>query len=120
MERKMRAEARKVLQPLAAKAEELGLCLNYEFLYLTSDLELHKRRPAASYDYTATVELSLPDETAEERILCMDAKLLQVQLTKKGYCGSDHEFALDQMEGELKKAFEKIQNYGFEKYLTRH
>ncbi|MBE6673288.1 MAG: hypothetical protein E7599_07210 [Ruminococcaceae bacterium] len=119
-ERNARAEARRVLQPLSVKAEELGLSLNYEFLFLTSDLELHKRRPTSDYDYTAAIELSLPEESDEARILCLDARLLQVHLTKKAYQGTEIENALVQMEDELEKAFTKIRKYGFEQYLTRH
>lgn len=120
MERQMRAEARKVLKPLCDKAEELGLSLNYEFLFLTSDLELHKRRPVSGYDYTAEIELSLPGETDEGRILCMDVRLLQVRLLRKGYFGTVYDNAFENLEGELNQAFAKIQKNGFEKHLTRH
>lgn len=117
MEREKRAEVRRLVLPLAAEAESLGLSLQTEFLYITPDLREYNSRPHGGYSYTALIKIGYPEETDEARILCLEAELIRVHLDKKAYIGTPNPTSVKKLYKALDDVFAKIRKNGFVYYL---
>jgi hypothetical protein len=117
MEREKRAEVRRLVLPLAKEAEELGLSLQTEFLFITPDLREYNSRPHGGYSYTALVKISYPEEIDEARVLCLEAELLRVHLDKKAYIGTPNPTAVKKLNKALGEILTKIRKNGFVYYL---
>lgn len=108
MEREIRAYAREWLSPFAEQAKQQDFELKTEYLYITSDFDKLKSRPQKGYTYSLTVELSLPNETDEERICVISVDLLYVRLGKTAYRGVKNEHAEEEVRLALDEGLKAV------------
>ncbi len=117
-ERELRALARQRLKAYLEEAEELGVQLQRAFLYQTDEGEEYRERPDAAYTYLVSLELSLPNEQDEKRILCLSVDLLTVRQGKKRQRTLIRDNAVSELCAALDEEFGKIRTLGAEKYFS--
>lgn len=116
MEREIRATVRNVLNPLCVRAEENGLEIRTEYLYVTNELDEFKSRPDEGYTYTLSIEISRPNEQDDEKIICNDFNLIFVRLGKKAYRGIINKKVIDEIQPSVSEVLEQIIQVGIENY----
>ncbi len=117
MEREIRAAVREWLVPLTAQARARGLEVKTKYLYITEDWEESRSRPKTGYTYTLSAEISLPNETNEDRIVTVDTDLLYVRLGKTAYRGVVNKFWKEEMQALLTIP-EEISKVGIDAYCA--
>lgn len=118
MEYNVRLKAEEWLKPFCAQAEQFGLELRPEYLYVTDDFEEYENRPDAEYTYVVRVEIARPNETDEDRMLYLWADLLYVRLGKEAYRGVENKKASKKFGLEFSEMFKEIKEMGFEEYYA--
>ena len=115
MEQEIQTKAEGWLAPCQQKAQEYGLALKTEYVYITDDFEEFKSRPKEGYIYTLLVTVSLPGETDESRMVELSVDLIYVRLGKRAYRGVENEMAQEELN-ELGAMLEEIHKDGIEAY----
>ncbi len=118
MEYNVRLKAEEWLKPFFAQAEQFGLELRSEYLYVTDDFEEYENRPDGEYTYVMRVEIARPNDTDENRMLYLWADLLYVRLGKDAYRGVENKKALKEFGLEFSETFNEIKEIGFEEYYA--
>lgn len=116
MEREIRAKVREWINPFVAQANQYGLDMRAEYVYITEDFEDRRSRPKEGYTYTLVVEISRFNERDEERILVFSTDLLYVRLGKTAYRGVINEHAKEEIQVTLSDALGQISREGIESY----
>ncbi len=119
MEREIRAATREWIKPFMAEAKQLDLELRTDYLYITNKFEELHSRPQSGYTYTALMEISRPNETDENRILCISVDLLYVRLGKNAYRGVPNRRAEEQFCNALTETFKDLRKNAIESYHSK-
>ena len=101
--------------PFQQKAQEYGLALKTEYVYITEDFEELKSRPKEGYTYTLLIRISLPEETDDNRTVEFYWHLIYVRLGKRAYRGVENEMAQEELN-ELGAMLDEIHQEGIDVY----
>ena len=106
------------LKSFYSQAEQLGLELRPEYLYVTDDFEEYENRPDAEYTYVMRVKVARPNENDEDRMLYLWADLLYARFGKEAYRGVVNKKASREFGEEFSEMFSEIKELGFEEYCA--
>ena len=118
IERKLRTDLHNSLQCDINAAQKLGLTLRIEYRYVTKQGTLNSR-PKTDYTYTALVNIAHPNEREKTKKLCMEVKLLSVQLKETDYHFVIHDKERNAFLESLFNTFLAIEQTSFEDYMQK-
>lgn len=110
-EHELRKNVKKWAEPYISEAKLYNFELRTKFLYVTEDFEELNSRPHNNYTFTVVTEIARPNERDENRILCIETKLLFVRLGKASYRSVRNRYAKEEFciaaDNALKEVKEK-------------
>ncbi|MBE6542981.1 MAG: hypothetical protein E7675_01130 [Ruminococcaceae bacterium] len=117
LERQVRAESRRWVEAFKGKAESLGLEIRSEYIYITPNFDERKSRPNSPYKYTMILEICNIGEKDEDKIILIDADLINVRLGKRAYRGVINKKAEAEFYSIMEQTLDEIRKNGIEGIL---
>ncbi len=112
MERELKAETGKWLNPFVAQAKQQNLTIKTKYVYITKAFEELNSRPRSGYTYTLISEIAQFNETNKNRIVTVSVDLLYVHLGRKSYHGVKNDHAKEDLEFTISD----VLNHGIESF----